>query len=90
MTIVLRTINANGIKVYYNVYSIKAEFVSRINSNQIIIPQRIYDVVKNFTVRITIDNEYTFIHTLKDRKIYIPYQSIKDEVFVRIEVIECQ
>jgi hypothetical protein len=90
MTIVMRTINTNGIKMYYNIYDIKAEFVSKINSNQIIIPQKIYDVLKNFTVKIIIDNEYSFIHTLNDRKIYIPYQFNKDEVFIKIEVIECQ
>jgi hypothetical protein len=90
MNSVLRSINVNGIRLTYNIYSIKAEFVGRITSGYIIIPQKIFQNLQNYKVNITINGKYSMIQKLVDRKIYIPYEFDDNEVIVRIEVVECQ
>ncbi len=89
MNKVMRSVYVNGFKLAYNIYQIKAEFIARVVSNYITIPQKIFENLQNYTVRIII-NEYSFTHKLTDRKIYIPYNLDDEEVIVKIEVVECQ
>ena len=89
MNSVMRSVYVNGNKLIYDVYKIKAEFVSKVISKHITIPQKIFENLQNYTVNINI-NGYSFTQKLVDRKIYIPYDFDGEEVIVKIEVVKCQ
>ncbi len=90
MNSVMRSVYVNGNKLIYDVYKIKAEFVSKVISKHITIPQKIFENLQNYTVNINI-NGYSITQKLVDRKIYIPYEDFNDkEVIVKIEVVKCQ
>ncbi len=90
MNKIMRTVYVNGFKISYNIYQIKAEFVAKVVSNYITIPQKIFENLQNYTVKININNNHTFTQKLTDKKIYIPFTLENEEVVVKIEVVECQ
>ena len=89
MNSIMRPVYVNGNKLVYDIYKIRAEFIGKVISKHITIPQKIFENLQNYTVNINI-NGYSFTQKLVDRRIYIPYDFDGEEVIVRIEVVKCQ